>query len=60
MVWNVGRISNIVFCPKSPNFYQYLSYTELQDGKKGKKMFDLKNFNAKSYRANIVNLNDDY
>ena len=42
MVWNVGRISNIVFCPKSPNFYQYLSYTELQDGKKGKKMFDFK------------------
>ena len=46
MVWNVGRISNIVFCPKSPNFYQYLNYTELQDGKKGKKMFDFRYFNA--------------
>ena len=60
MVWNVGRISNIVFCPKSPNFYQYLNYTELQDGKKGKKMFDFRYSNARSYRANIVKQDEDY
>ena len=61
MVWNVGRISNIVFCPKSPNFYQYLNYTELQDGKKGKKMFDFNiSMLARSYRANIVKHDEDY
>ena len=47
MVWNVGRISNIVFCPKSPNFYQYLNYTQGGGNEERKKMFDFRYFNAR-------------
>ena len=48
MVWNVGRISNIVFLPQKSEFLPIFElHWALQDGEKRKKMFDFRYFNAK-------------